>query len=239
MTSPVIDLSHHNPEPNWSQLKATDVRAIFHKASQGTSYEDPTYHDRWLKATSAGFLWAPYHFLEGTQITKQMDWFLDVSEPPEGGRVVLDHEQDATLDQLCQAVAYLQSKRPDLQITIYSGHTIKEQLGDVGVRRELMGTSLWIAQYTSASAPAWPKQQWPTWSLWQWTDKEKVPGITQPVDGNKWNGTPEALVQFMSPTGSQPAPAPEPEALQVVLDVTIPEGVELHIKVNGEEAYLL
>lgn len=233
MPSPVIDLSHHNPEPNWSQLKAGGVLAVIHKATQGTGYVDPTYEPRWLKATSAGFLWCPYHFLEGTQITKQVDHFLDVVNPPQGGRMVIDHEQDATLEQLCQAVTYLWSKRPDVELTIYSGHTIKEQLGTSTVRNELSKTSLWIAQYNNASAPSWPKQQWPQWSLWQWTDKETVPGITQPVDGNRWNGSNEALVRFMTPTADQPAPAPEPEALQVVLDVTLPEGVSLLVNING------
>ncbi len=229
MVSPVIDLSHWNPEPNWSQLRASGVLAIFHKATEGTSYLDPTYRTRRLKATSSGFLWAPYHFLHGTEITKQMDWFLENIYVPKGGRVVLDHEADASLDQLCQAVTYLWDKHPDLEITIYSGHLIKEQLGDTTVRSELRKTSLWIAQYTSVNAPSWPRQQWPQWSLWQWTDGEKVPGISQPVDGNRWNGTAENLVRFMSPASSQPAPQPEPDMPTIVMNV--PDNVRLLI--NG------
>lgn len=235
MTSPVIDISHHNPTPDWKTIKQAGVMAVFMKATQGTSYMDPTWPDRYHDASDAGLLCAPYHFLEGGQITKQMDWFLDAAEAPEGGRLVLDHESDATLDELCQAVTYLRNKRPDVQITIYSGHAIKEQLGTITVRQELVGTSLWIAQYNNSSSPAWPKQQWPTWSLWQWTDRESVPGITQPVDGNKWNGSPEALVRFMSPAGSQPepAPVPEPDYDQPVVSIQTSPGVILII--NGKE----
>jgi GH25 family lysozyme M1 (1,4-beta-N-acetylmuramidase) len=230
MTSPVIDLSHHNPQPNWSQMKQAGVLACIMKASQGISYQDPTWDQRSRDAASAGLLVCPYHFLEGGQITKQMDWFLGVADPPQGGRLVLDHETDATLDELCQAVTYLWSKRPDLQLTVYSGHTIKEQLGDITVRGELLKTSLWIAQYNNSSSPAWPRQQWGSWSLWQWTDRETVPGISQPVDGNRWNGSPENLVRWMSPTASQPQPAPEEDVPVIV--ISMPVGYRL--EVNGK-----
>lgn len=236
MVSPVIDLSHHNPEPDWKALKHGGVIAVMMKATEGTSYVDPTWASRALKAQDAGLLIAPYHFFKGGNVTKQMDWFLSQSAAPQGGRIVIDHETDATLDELCQAVTYVRGKRPDLQLTVYSGHTIKEQLGSTGVRNELIGTSLWIAQYTSASAPSWPKQQWPQWSLWQWTDKETVPGISQPVDGNKWNGSPENLVRWMSPTGSQPAPAPEPSVPQVTVSIEAPEGVNIRVEINGQTA---
>lgn len=233
MVSPVIDLSHHNPEPDWAALKASGVVAIIHKATQGTGYVDPTYGSRSLKAEGVGLLWAPYHFLEGDKITQQMDWFLDRTDPPQGGRMVIDHEQNATLDDLCDAVTYLWSKRPDLEITIYSGHLIKEQLGTTTVRGALSRTSLWIAQYTSAASPSWPKQQWANWSLWQWTDRETVPGISQPVDGNKWNGSSDGLIRFMSPAGD--VPQPEPETPQVIIDINAPEGVSVLLTINGQE----
>ena len=85
---------------------------------------------------------------------------------------------------LCDAVGNLLQMRPDLQVTIYSGHLIKEQLGSTKNDYLAENTSLWIAQYTTAAAPSWPTATWPLWSLWQYTDKATVDGITKPVDGN-------------------------------------------------------
>lgn len=228
MPSPVIDLSHHNPDPDWKALKQGGVIAVFLKCTENINYTDPTWSARQIAAKAAGFLVAPYHFFHAGNVAQQMDWFLKQANPPHGGRVVLDHETDASLNDLCQAVTYLWDKRPDLQITIYSGQTIKSQLGTTTRRDELRNTSLWIAQY--ASQPVWPKQQWANWSLWQWTDKETVPGITKPVDGNKWNGLNEALVRWMSPTDVQPPPAPEPEST-----VTISCAAGTRFVINGKE----
>jgi GH25 family lysozyme M1 (1,4-beta-N-acetylmuramidase) len=231
MTSPVIDLSHHNPSPDWQGLKAGGVIAAILKCTEGVSYVDPTYGQRVNDAALAGVMTAPYHFLSAGSIPQQMDWFLSRAGVAQGGRVVLDHETDATLDELCHAVVYLGQARPDLQVTIYSGHTIKDQLGG-SARPELQHTSLWIAHYTAAAAPSWPKQQWPQWSLWQWTDRESVPGISQPVDGNRWNGSSVALLKFMSLSGDlQPQPKPQPETVTITLDIP----ANAHLIVNGQE----
>lgn len=230
MPSPVIDLSHNNPAPDWKSLKQNGVIAVMLKCTENISYLDPTWAERATAAKVAGLLMAPYHFLHGGNIAQQMEWFLLNAQAPTGGRVVLDHETDASINELCQAVTYLWDKRPDLQITIYSGHTIKAQLGTTIKRDELRNTSLWIAQYTSAGAPIWPKQQWPQWALWQWTDRETVPGISQPVDGNKWNGTNEALVRFMSPISEQPEPPPIPAET-----ITISALPGTRFVINGKE----
>jgi lysozyme len=245
MASPVIDLSHHNqPDPSWSTIKSAGVVGVILKATQGVSYVDDTYVARWHEALSAGLCVSSYHFLETGNIKDQMEHFLDTVDPLTGERVCIDYEdyngQCPTIGELCDAVAYLWELRPDLQITIYSGHSIKAALGENLRYDALDNTSLWIAQYTSASSPTWPKQQWKTWSLWQWTDGETVPGISAPVDGNKWNGSTEALVKWMSPAGSTPQPAPEPvpdEIPEVLLDVTVSmsQPVMLRLIVNGEE----
>jgi len=130
MPSPVIDLGHHNATPGWNAIKASGVVGIIHKVTEGRSYVDPTYSQRAHDADAVGLLFLPHHFLHPGSISSQMDWFLAHSSPPSGGRIVTDYETDATLDELCDAVEYLCDIRPDLQITVYSGHTIKNQLGD-------------------------------------------------------------------------------------------------------------
>jgi GH25 family lysozyme M1 (1,4-beta-N-acetylmuramidase) len=121
--------------------------------------------------------------------------------------------------------------RPDLQITIYSGHLIKEQLS--GTRSDILAqnTSLWVAQYTSAPAPSWPTSTWPQWSLWQWTDHATVTGCSKPVDANRFNGTADAFKAWMG-AGAVTAPPVEPSAPEPgEVRITTTGGVKVYV--NG------
>jgi len=212
MTSPIIDLSHHNPTPDWGRLKAGGVLGVILKATEGSSYTDRTWEERTKAALVAGLAVSSYHFLRPAHSMRpQIDHYLSVIDRlmPLGARVCLDHEDaDVSVDDLEYCVTYITDQRPDLRIAIYSGHLIKDQLKDRKNPILSEKTDLWIAQY-GRSAPTWPEQVWPHWSVWQWTDKEKVPGISQPVDGNKFAGTGEELLEwFGQPIKSVPIEPP-------------------------------
>lgn len=236
MTSPVIDISHHNPTPDWPRIKASGVIGVIHKATEGVSYQDPNLYQRARPAMDAGLAWSTYHFFHSGNPIGQMEWYLRIVDPRLGERLCIDHEADASLQELKDAVAFLRNERPDVQITIYSGHLIKDQLGDKRDDYLRANTSLWIAHYTSASAPTWPNNTWDMWSLWQWTDNESISGISAPVDGDRWNGSDDALVRWFGPAEvpvPEPKP-PQPEVKQVAIDISAPEGVQFTVRVNGE-----
>lgn len=237
MTSPVIDLSHWNPTPDWARTKQAGVVGVIHKATEGTGNVDQTLFSRASAAMAAGLKWSTYHFLRPGSMQAQMDHYLKTINPVPGERVCLDHEdKGVSLGQLEEAVLILQKKPLNLQVCVYSGHVIKEQLGNK--KSDILATtSLWIAQYTNASAPSWPTGTWPAWSLWQYTDSETVPGISAPVDGDRWNGTTEGLIKWFGPAGAEPAPSPEPpkpEPEQQLVEINIPAGVPYRVTVGGQ-----
>lgn len=231
MVAPIcIDISHHNPEPEWDVIKAAGVVGVIFKATEGSSYQDPTLFPRSGAAKRAGLLTATYHFMRPGSMADQMDWYINTIDPVQGERVILDHEDaGVSLIDLATAVEYLLSVRPDLQVTIYSGHLIKEQLGDG--YNEILGenTSLWIAQYTSQAAPTWPQGTWPAWSLWQYTDSAVVDGISEAVDGNRWNGNRDGFIKWMTP-GKVPV---VPVVGQVHVNIQATPGVTVSVAVNG------
>lgn len=235
-TLQAIDISHYQPEPDFAKVKAAGIVGVIFKATQGTSYVDDTYKSREGKALAAGLKTSTYHYLEGGNITAQMDHYLSTIDAPQGARVCLDHEADATRTELEQAVSYIQSKRPDLQVTIYSGHLIKDQLGSAK-SAVLATTSLWLAQYTTGT-PSWPKGTWPTWSLWQFTDQATVAGISGKVDGNTFNGSNENLAKWFGPvTAPAPTPTPEPSPTgDIAIVIDTPGGFDftVSITVNGK-----
>lgn len=231
MVSPlcIVDLSHHNPEPNWRQLKAAGIVGVILKATEGKTYIDDTFSPRREAARAAGLIVSSYHFLKHGSVPEQMSHYLDVVAPTVGERVVIDYEDAACrLDDLRIAVDRLRAQPLDLQITIYAGHLLKEQLGND--RDPLLAdAALWIAQYNN-TGPKWPTGTWPVWSLWQYTDRATVPGISKPVDGNKFNGSVANAAKWLAPAGAvEPVPV---EAVKI--DIAVPPGVEVDIKVNGE-----
>lgn len=229
----VIDLSHHNPVPDWAKLAQTGIIGVIHKATEGASYVDDQLYARARPAIDAGLLWATYHFMRPGSTFAQMDHYLAVVDPVEGERMVLDHEDaGVSLQQLEEAVDELLTMCPGVNVSIYSGHLIKEQLS--GKKSDYLAahTSLWIAQYTSAAAPSWPTATWPQWALWQFTDHASVPGCTKPVDGNRWNGDEQSLRQWFKPAMETPAPVPVPTKMDI--DIWGPPGLEISLTINGK-----
>lgn len=226
----VVDLSHHNPEPDWAKLKAGGVVGVILKATEGTTYVDKTFAPRRERALASGLKVGSYHFLKHGSAEAQMAHYLDTVGPERGERVCIDYEDTAcTLDDLLAAVEALVRQPLNLQIAVYSGHLIKEHLGNRRDEFLAQFTSLWIAQYTNAGSPSWPTATWPVWSLWQFTDKATVQGISAPVDGNRFNGSAENAAAWIGPADAQPVPT----SPVVKIDIVTPPDVAVEIRVNG------
>lgn len=232
----VVDISHWQDTPDFVTAKAKGLVGVFHKATEGSTYVDQNFTARREAARAAGLPFASYHFLHGGDITGQIAHYLSIVNPAKGERVVIDHEAEATLAELRQAVQLLLDDSRNLQVTVYSGHLIKDQLGNTN-DPTLAKAALWIAQYTDAAAPSWPKATWPVWSLWQFSDDGFVPGFAEPVDVNTFNGTREACARWFGPATATPQPSPQPQpqpdANVVTITINAPPGISVNVvKVN-------
>jgi len=233
----VIDVSHWQGDVDFAKVKGAGTLGVIVKATEGTSYVDSNLGANLANAASAGLVCSTYHYLSaGVDPAKQMDHYVATVTPSVGARMVIDFEdKGATLDELHKAVARLieisEERALNLQITVYSGHTIKELLEDTSDVYLGNYTSLWIAQYTSASSPSWPSGTWPVWSLWQWSDKGTVAGVDGSVDCNRFNGSDENLVAWLGPA-SVPAP-PVEDFTEVSLDITANKPVQLRVTASA------
>ncbi len=194
----IIDLSHHNETGPLVQVMAeTDAVGFIFKATQGTGYVDPMYESRRAEAEQYDIPFGSYHFLEHGNVAAQMDHFLKTVMPQNGERVVLDYEsyEDETPDlgDLHAAIEYLRDAEPTLQITIYGGGMLKEQLGDK-FDGALAPCALWIAQYSGVDAPTWPTGTWHVWTLWQFTD-----AYLGHYDASRFNGSHENAILWLRP----------------------------------------
>ena len=211
---------------------------MIHKATEGTGYTDPNRAENCLNAKKAGIVCATYHWISpGNNARDQMAYYLRVVDPVPGERMVIDYEQSGcTLDQLKEAVEVLADDPRDLQVTVYSGHLLKEQLGSKRDSYLAETTDLWLAQYTDGD-PSWPEATYPSWALWQFSETGEVAGIDDSyVDLNRFNGSDAALLEWISPAGAPipprpPRPQPSSDLVRVAIDA--PDNIKLRVRVNG------
>lgn len=199
MINVVVDLFHGDPVSGFETVKAAGIAGIIHKATQGLSFQDPTYHDRRTQALAAGLLWGAYHFGEGGDGAQQAQAFLSYVQPEAGDLLVLDFETNtqgasmslAEAEQFVTAVHSATGRWPGL----YSSPSYLSQALGHGTSPTLASCWLWIADY--ASAPVVPAN-WPYWTLWQYTDgthgpePHTVDGIGN-CDRDQFNGSLEQL----------------------------------------------
>lgn len=234
-----IDISHWQGFPDFNKVKAAGVIAMIHKATEGTSYADPNRAKNCSNAIKAGIKCCCYHWIKpGNNARQQMEYFISVVDPTPGERMVIDYEENGCmLDQLKVAVQTLLDDPRGLQVTIYSGHLLKEQLAN-GEHDAFLhdNTDLWLAQYTSGQ-PSWPMGTYPEWTLWQYSESGHIDGIEgSAVDLNRFNGSDEELLEWISPAGGERPPIPGPE-IPIGIALTIPDDVALTISINGEVIY--
>lgn len=191
MSDAVIDISHYN---NVSQDFVTTAKAgivaVILKATQGTSFIDPTFLPRVGEARSAGLEVGAYHFLDGSSPAEQTAHFLTVAVS-EGmvNWLALDWEPNsasqASVIQAATAAASIQAATGIWPVL----YTIRYMLSVPNVT--LSNCPLWLAEY--GTRPICPPG-FTTWRLWQHTDGRvgsnvvPVPGIG-PCDRSKFAGT--------------------------------------------------
>lgn len=198
MRADVIDLFHGDAVTDFKKVAAAGVKAVIHKATQGSGMTDQAYAERRRMATDAGLLWGGYHFNTGEPIASQVQHFLDAAKPDDNTLMALDFEDNRAsnmsddqawdfLQRLCQHV-----KRP----VIYSGNRAKDLLGSKS--DSLLGTfRLWLCQYGPRAVL---QPSWKSWWLWQFTgdgigpQPHTVDGIsTRGIDINQYGGDPAQL----------------------------------------------
>lgn len=198
----VTDLSHHNTITDLRAAAGAGLWGVINKATQGTTYRDPSYAQRRSQVLDAGMLWAAYHFGDSSDPVQQAAYFLSYARPDATTMLCLDYEDHPKGHTYTmkpqQMVAFLREieRRTGRRATLYGGNRIKEDIGSLSTadRAYVCSHPLWLCQY--GSKPQLP-QGFTRSFLWQYTDgrvgpqPHGVPGITGEVDLNAYNGTRE------------------------------------------------
>jgi lysozyme len=207
----VIDLSAHTTVSDFRLVRASNILAVIHKASEGDFYADPMCAERRSQAEAAGLLWGTYHFGKGDSPgAQQAAFFLDSSRPSRGTLLALDFEPNEgdpsnsmTLEQaeaFVQAVASATGRLPLVYV-----HPTWANGARITPDSILARCGLWVVNYHGS--PEIPRA-WATsgWRLWQYASDEYagrrahgrnsiVQGLDR-CDRNLFNGDVAALHRF-------------------------------------------
>ncbi len=195
----VVDISHFQTVTSFETVKNAGIVGVIHKATEGTSFRDPQYHNRRTQALAAGLWWGAYHFGTGGDGKAQADYFLSFVNPGPNDLIALDLENNPsgasmTLSEAEQFLIEVQS-RTGRWPGLYGGSYIEELLGN-NTNQTFANCWLWLSDYRSTPhVPA----NWPTWTMWQYTGDgagnppHSVAGINGNIDRDQFNGDMEGL----------------------------------------------
>jgi lysozyme len=165
----VIDLSHWQAPVDFPLVKSAGIIAVILKATQGSSWVDVAFAQRFAAATASGLLVGAYHFLDASPPELQVENFLSVAQ---GCSVLaLDAESNAiggtvTVAQTAEAAGRLHMATGFMPL-IYINRYGPDQRGTGLPNSVLSRCPLWLPAYNSR--PVCPTG-WSKWALWQHTD---------------------------------------------------------------------
>jgi lysozyme len=231
----VVDLSHWDPAEDYEAVMADGIVGVIYKATEGTSYSDPTYVAQQRAAKDVGLKWGAYHFADSGDVQKQIDNFMRFACPDPDELFCLDWEDNGgdtmPLADVKKWIDAVETRlgRPG-ECVLYGGNTIKENAnGDEFLTKR----RLWLCQYgNNAELP----DGWDKYFLWQFTDgvygptPHAIDGIG-PCDINSYEGDAEQLVLEWASGKEQPEPPePVPPESMVNIIVAAPEGTIVKVR---------
>ena len=164
------------------------------KATEGKDHKDTQFDTNWEKAKEHGFTRGAYHYFSPYSTgLEQATMFTQTVKLEKGDLApVIDVEEKPAdkaifLQELKIFIAKIE-EHYGIKPIIYSGKKYKARyLNDKYFER----FPTWIAHHYVDTLEV---NQ--TWTLWQCSDRGRIPGINRHVDINIFNGTPETLENF-------------------------------------------
>lgn len=183
-----VDLSNNNGQPiDYKKIKKAGYSWVIYKCSEGGDWGDPTFDKAEVAAIrAAGLKVGVYHFLRpkpGRTGATEMRFFWKRARAMGYGKKgdiapVIDIE--ATQLSKGDTYRYLKSAVTELERLsgtkpiIYTGRWFWDP--NVTTQGSAWGCPLWLAAYVD-NPDRYVPESWHSWTIWQYTDKAKVPGV--------------------------------------------------------------
>jgi len=163
-----IDVSHYQGTMNWATAKNAGVEFAFIKATEGTTYTDPTFSTNWSGAGAQSIKRGPYHyFINNVDPVAQANHFYSVAAS--GGELgyAVDCEDESASLNPSNLKAFLDRMETltGQKCIIYTRASWWNTY--VGSQSWTSNYPLWVAHW-GASSPTLPTG-WTTYRYWQYS----------------------------------------------------------------------
>jgi len=194
------DVSHYQGNINWASVAGSHVGFAICKATEGTTFVDASFKANWAGIESHGIrVRGAYHFghPELSAVTQAAHFVSTVGALKAGDFLVLDIEANANKLPAATVVTWIRtfledvvtrSKLPVHRVWVYTGAWWWEP--NTAGSAVAAAHPLWVSGYTTA--PPMPRG-WSHWTMWQYTDKASIPGVSGGCDASYFNTTQAAL----------------------------------------------
>jgi lysozyme len=232
-----IDVSMWQRDINYPQVKASGIKTVIAKATQGEGINDGYYLHNKIMAKQAGLPFGSYHFTDwDASPSAQAEKYLNVAQPADDELMCLDWEWAGPRKALWNAaqgeefLRYIYAKTGRYSM-IYGGIDVENMCSNSPSAAFFAQHRLWHAQYEAHfnTGPIWKNQPW----LWQCDGDaygpgpHYIPGVSDLCDNSiivgtmtidrllaEWNGA-SAQVPSVDPPSVMP---PDTEAIQTALN---------------------
>lgn len=203
-TKGIVDISHWQTIPFFSQLKADGITRIFHKSTQGIDYIDPKYHERQSLARLGKIGWGAFHFGTAAPVDKQVEFFLNTAKTEHWELMALDWEANTSsqmnLNQAESFVAEYNHQTGKWPI-LYTGLYMFGTFGSPTNNSPLVNCPLWINHFEETEPQVLPSIYQSHWTFWQYSNGDvgfephyHINGHS--IDTEVFNGTQQELDEF-------------------------------------------
>lgn len=200
-----IDISKWQGKIDWAKVPK-DIAIVLIRASHGLK-KDERFDEYKKGARSIGAAIGYYHYAEGNDVQKEVDFFLkSVGDIAKGECLALDFEI-----HLDNSIVWCNSFVEKIQAKVgfwpffYSYVSIVNLF--IAKTDSVLKCPLWVSDPNGAKTPR--IGNWPLWSLWQWTNLPKggSPFTPEAVDQDWFNGKVGQFKALGKQATEQPAPA--------------------------------
>jgi lysozyme len=198
-----VDVSHYDGTIDWATAHGAGIDFAFAKATESTSFTDPTFATNWAAMKKAGVVRGAYHFFHAdVDPAAQMTYFAQAIQaagglepgdlPPAIDFEVTNNVAASTIEQHLLTAIDALAKATGMKPIVYTSPSFANPIMPAGTGST---STLWVANW-QVSCPNLPSA-WTSWSFWQSADNGTVAGISAgSVDLDEFDGSLAQLQAF-------------------------------------------
>ncbi|WP_251551692.1 glycoside hydrolase family 25 protein [Neobacillus muris] len=191
-----VDVSSYQGEIDWGQFEKQGVKFAFMKATEGSTYVDPTFEENWKSAENTKMRTGAYHFFsyDSAGKTQAQNFIQTVPLNRDSLPPVIDVEfygdKEKNPPKRSQAEKELQTM-VDMLEEHYGKRVIlytTQKAYDLYIKNGFDQCDIWIRDVLTK--PSLPDKR--GWTFWQYTDRERLKGYSGEekfIDVNVFNGS--------------------------------------------------